>query len=391
MLLVYVWLGISAVLQPLHEPPVLHTAELLPRRLSLPQLLILRGGEHNYYEVLGVQSNATHAELKRAYRRRSLELHPDRNRDPGAHDAFIELGQAYETLRDPGKRRQYDQQRQWRQRHGGQQRERRKDRQWKPPPRSEPMEPYSMEDALQTFRSFWGHAVELVGEKQLDAILNADSPFAFAAKSSWVSTGIAFLLSGPNVTAAQREERRRMIDAALGMAAPLLASTIGRQKVARILGNLALMTLPLALFKLVGSWLPGWAIGTALAGSATIGLLRLAKVSKSERIALWRRADEAVDAAVNALAAIAGISRAKAKRILTSTALVLGPLALYSTLVLAAGIRHPLRRIPALLRRWVLGAAAIAALRTAWGVLIARAGADDGAFEGEGDARGDAG
>ncbi len=65
--------------------------------------------EANHYEILGIPEDADAAEIKRAFRRRSLETHPDRcPDDPGAHSAFIRVAQAYETLSDVHKRAAYD-------------------------------------------------------------------------------------------------------------------------------------------------------------------------------------------------------------------------------------------------------------------------------------------
>jgi molecular chaperone DnaJ len=65
--------------------------------------------KRDYYEVLGIERGASDEELKKAYRRLALKYHPDRN--PGDHEAearFKEATEAYEVLRDPNRRAQYD-------------------------------------------------------------------------------------------------------------------------------------------------------------------------------------------------------------------------------------------------------------------------------------------
>lgn len=66
--------------------------------------------KRDYYEILGVQKNATEAELKKAYRQMALKYHPDKNPgDKAAEEKFKEAAEAYEVLSDGEKRKRYDQ------------------------------------------------------------------------------------------------------------------------------------------------------------------------------------------------------------------------------------------------------------------------------------------
>jgi molecular chaperone DnaJ len=64
--------------------------------------------ERDYYLVLGVERNASEAEIKRAYRKLAQQWHPDVNPDPSAHDRFTEINEAYQVLSDPDRRQRYD-------------------------------------------------------------------------------------------------------------------------------------------------------------------------------------------------------------------------------------------------------------------------------------------
>ena len=66
--------------------------------------------KRDYYEILGVSRTASEDEIKKAYRKLAFEFHPDRNQDdPEAETKFKEAAEAYEVLRDPEKRKRFDQ------------------------------------------------------------------------------------------------------------------------------------------------------------------------------------------------------------------------------------------------------------------------------------------
>ena len=64
--------------------------------------------KRDYYEVLGVQKNASQDEIKSQYRKLALKFHPDRNKSSEAPEHFKEISEAYAVLSDPEKRKIYD-------------------------------------------------------------------------------------------------------------------------------------------------------------------------------------------------------------------------------------------------------------------------------------------
>ena len=66
--------------------------------------------KRDYYEVLGVSKDASADEIKKAYRKKAMQYHPDRNPgDKEAEEKFKEAAEAYDVLSNPDKKARYDQ------------------------------------------------------------------------------------------------------------------------------------------------------------------------------------------------------------------------------------------------------------------------------------------
>jgi molecular chaperone DnaJ len=63
---------------------------------------------NNFYNILGVNENASHDEIKKAYRSLSLKFHPDKNPSPEATEKYKLINEAYGILGDEQKRKQYE-------------------------------------------------------------------------------------------------------------------------------------------------------------------------------------------------------------------------------------------------------------------------------------------
>ncbi|XP_076818671.1 dnaJ homolog subfamily B member 12-like isoform X1 [Clavelina lepadiformis] len=112
-----------------NEPPTMNGTQSSRRGESVPDLSTLHGSSKesqpsytpaqknlvdrvnrckDFYEILGVSKSASENELKKAYRKMALQLHPDKNLAPAATEAFKAVGKAYSVLSDAEKRERYD-------------------------------------------------------------------------------------------------------------------------------------------------------------------------------------------------------------------------------------------------------------------------------------------
>ena len=68
----------------------------------------MAAADRDFYQILGVNRNASQDEIQRAYRKLARAHHPDVNKDPAAEDRFKDISEAYDVLSDPQTRRRYD-------------------------------------------------------------------------------------------------------------------------------------------------------------------------------------------------------------------------------------------------------------------------------------------
>ncbi|XP_034541566.1 dnaJ homolog subfamily B member 9a [Notolabrus celidotus] len=74
--------------------------------LMITELILAK---KDYYDILGVPKDASERQIKKAFHRLAMIYHPDKNKNPDAEIKFREIAEAYETLSDETRRRQYDQ------------------------------------------------------------------------------------------------------------------------------------------------------------------------------------------------------------------------------------------------------------------------------------------
>jgi molecular chaperone DnaJ len=65
--------------------------------------------DRDYYDILGVDRGVGGEDIRKAFRKKAMEFHPDRNKSPDAEDKFKEINEAYQVLSDSNKKAQYDQ------------------------------------------------------------------------------------------------------------------------------------------------------------------------------------------------------------------------------------------------------------------------------------------
>jgi len=91
-----------------YSTPAILPLLILLTLISLPTSLSIYCDEDDCYDLLGVTQSATSSEIKKAYYKLSLKLHPDKNPDPESNKFFVKVATAYEILKDETTREQYD-------------------------------------------------------------------------------------------------------------------------------------------------------------------------------------------------------------------------------------------------------------------------------------------
>ncbi|XP_066045895.1 dnaJ homolog subfamily C member 10 isoform X3 [Chamaea fasciata] len=80
-----------------------------PLLLVLVCVIVLVCTDQDYYSLLGVSKEASSREIRQAFKKLALKLHPDKNQnDPNAHENFLKINRAYEVLKDEDLRKKYD-------------------------------------------------------------------------------------------------------------------------------------------------------------------------------------------------------------------------------------------------------------------------------------------
>lgn len=74
--------------------------------LMITELILAK---KDYYDILGLPKDATERQIKKAFHKLAMKYHPDKNKSPDAEVRFREIAEAYETLSDEARRREYDQ------------------------------------------------------------------------------------------------------------------------------------------------------------------------------------------------------------------------------------------------------------------------------------------
>ncbi|GJM94186.1 hypothetical protein PR202_ga10808 [Eleusine coracana subsp. coracana] len=85
--------------------------ETVVREYTAEQLEVVRQVKkhtRDYYQILGLDKDCTVEDVRKAYRKLSLKVHPDKNKAPGAEDAFKAVSKAFQCLSDPESRKRYD-------------------------------------------------------------------------------------------------------------------------------------------------------------------------------------------------------------------------------------------------------------------------------------------